>query len=202
MTLKSYASLYEGLKNKTRGRKHEAQISQAPDIWASLASGGNIECYFEPRYGAPQHVATLYPDNSLVVDIHGWHTQASCKIIAALTPNGAWSHKGVVWCNNHPVLEPLRYDGLRHPVIPDRFRDMASTIAFNLAKMSIDDMPARERMMIELGTYKPQHAVTKNVIAFVTGKADKSALSPRDIYTVLDGSTHARIQERVFEEMI
>jgi hypothetical protein len=110
--------------------------------------------------------------------------------------------KGTLWCNNHPVVEPLQYDCARHPIPPEKFLVMGAIIRFNLSQITLEDMPTREHLMIELGTYKPRSAVTANVIAYVTGKADKSVLSPRDIYTILEGTNNVRIQERIFEGMI
>jgi len=202
MALESYSTLYDQLKNKRRGRLHEAQINNSPSIWAALAFDDNIYCHLETRGCSPQHVATLRPDNTLTVDIHGWHTRLSCMVIETLTSNGAWLRKGVLWCNNHPVVMPLQYDCRRETIYPEKFLTINTIINHNLTQITLEDMPARERLMIELGTYKPRSAVTANVIAYVTGKADKSVLNPRDIYTILEGTNNVRIQERIFEGVI
>lgn len=206
MTIKPYAQLAEFLAKKVRGRKHSTRCGDAlPEIWCTLTGDKTIVFHFEPRRHPPQHVATLYPDNTLVVDIHGWHTQASCKIIERLTPNATWIRKGVVWTNGVPVTEPLRfepYNDIRRFVIPQKFVTADNLWKSQRLLVGRDDLSPKVRLMMELGTYNVTPAISKRVVAFAKGEIDKSQLGDRDIYTVLQSNMYVAIQARIFEEMI
>lgn len=171
---------YAYLLKKNRGRKHEEPVSVSPDIWAHH-TGDDVRFYFEPGNNRVQ-VATLFRDNSVTIDIHGWHTKSSCKIIEALSGGMARIHKGRIWLGGHPLLgNTIRYNEFRAREVPAEVVQLEALVSYRLSEVTVDDYPAKHRLMIELGTWKPRMACTRRVIAYVTGKCDKSELNPSEL---------------------
>ncbi len=193
MALQQYGSLADTLARKNRGRKHEAQVNTSPNLWAYLPNS-NIGEPIAVTFNGTE-VARLQPDDTLTINIRGWHTQTSCKIIKALARCSAYLSEGRVWLGTTnglwPVGSLMQFNSFRNLVVPDEQLTADIAVRERLHAVSIADLPDRERFMLELGQYKPQLACTKNLIAFAQGKS--VALTPREIVSVLDPHVFQRV---------
>lgn len=195
----SYPDLRRQLMDKNRGRKNEVMISSGPDLWAYMPLGfdRDIQIYLD---SSKQTVCTIRPDNSMTIDVRGWHTQLSCKIIACLTSSKTWLFHNQLWHKGFPVDGPIEYGCDRRFIQPAKFVKINNEALDRMETVTLDDLPAKYRLMLELGTWDPTAAVTAKVKAFARGKIDKAALSARDIWTITKQKDY--IIHRLFEEAI
>jgi hypothetical protein len=200
MVLLSYNNLAPKLAEKNMGRKHEANINKGPDLWARLQAGTVGNDIVVTFHG--NRVATLRPDNSLTITINGWHTQSSCKIITALAGmSGAALYNNRIWFQAEPMLSnTLEFNSNCQYISQRECSEVRQTAAEQLLKVNIDCLPPRERFMYELGQYRPQPAVTKNVIAYALGRTTIDKLTPRDIFTCINAQV--RILTRCLETLV
>lgn len=180
--LKRYDVLYPLLRDKTRGRKHSANVIEAPECWAELR-GDDPNIYVTHKHLT---VAVLHPDNSMEIDIHGWHTQVSVNIIEGLTGHVVYLSKGHIWYGDYPYTDKIRLNAIREHIPDPACVALGDDVVYRIGLVSLDDLPAKHRMMYEMGTWKPSPAITERVMAYALGEADKSTLSPRDILTCID----------------
>jgi hypothetical protein len=202
MSLPSYPELARKIREKTRGRTFELKINDSPELWAKFRDAnlvGDIQVWFEGNYHS---VATLREDNSVTIDIHGWHTQPSVKIIEALTGDRCCVSKNHIWVGRYPVDGPIEFDCNRYLVRPEKFVALEAGALANLVMVTLDDLPPKHRMMYELGTWHPEGAITQSVKDYARGKIPKSQLSPRDILTIVSGCHTHVIIGRLFAEAV
>ena len=192
--LKNYNALKEALARKNRGRPQEANVCEAPPIWAKLSSDGNIYCHVEPsseRGRVSLRIATLKPDNSLTINIHGYHTPLSCKCVEALTGGRAFVYNGNLWVGQYPVDGLIEFNSGRTLIPPPRITAAWVKSEEMRATITLADLPAKQRLMVELGTYGTQQITSKRVISYLLGQLPKDKLTPRDIYTIVTGGCPA-----------
>lgn len=197
--LPSYPHLRRQLMDKNRGRKNEVTISSRPDLWAHMPLGfdRDIQIYLD---SSKQTVCTIRPDNSMTIDVGGWHTQLSCKIIDRLTSNQTWCFKGSLWHKGFPVDDTVEYDCARHFIEPRKYVKINDEAFARLVLVYVDDLPAKYRLMRELGTWDPAATITAKVLDYARGKIEKDQLGARDILTITKGIQPIII--RLFEEAI
>jgi len=195
----SYPDLRQQIMNKTRGRKHEVLISTGPDLWTYMLHGfdGDVHVVLD---STRQTVCTVYPDNSLEIDIHGWHSQLSCRIIELLTGHSAWSHHSNLWHYSHPVDGPIRYDCKREFVRPPKYVAIGTKADELMEQITLADLPPKYRLLKELGQWDPAPAISGAVKAYASGEMEKAGLSARDILTIV--KVPGNVITRLFEEAI
>lgn len=193
----SYPDLRRRLTDKNRGRKNEIMVSSGPDLWAYMPLGfdRDIQIYFD---SSKQTVCTIRPDNIMTIDVGCWHTQTSCRIIEVLSGRNAWLYHNQLWHNGFPVDGPIEYGCDRRFIQPAKFVKINNEALDRMETVTLDDLPAKYRLMLELGTWDPTAAVTAKVKAFARGEIDKAALIARDIWTILTAKD--TIITRLFEE--
>jgi hypothetical protein len=183
-----YGALVRATEKKKRGRPNQYKLNDAPDIWARYNGEGQpIDLIFEPSFSNQQQfVGVVYPDNSSMINIAGWHMQSSCKVIHALTYSNAWLHKNRVWAHGVPVLnQKLFYNETGNFVMPQVFTDLISDVRGRLAAVTPANYTPKAVLMRELETWKPKAAISKNVLSFAQGKADAAVLNDRDVFTCI-----------------
>lgn len=198
--LNSYPSLRQAIMNKTRGRKHEVNLSTGPEMWMRMPNGFDREIAVYLENGGWRPVATILPDNSLSIDIDNWHTQTSCKIIAEVAGRHAYLRKSHMWLEGLPVDGRIHFDSDRSFVPPPRLQAMVATARARCLCVSVFDLPPAKRLAYEIGVWRPKHAVTQQCVDYVTGKCEKDKLSPHDILTVTYETN--RVIQRVLEEAV
>lgn len=181
--LPSYAQLHSAILAKTRGRIHEVKINTAPALWARMPYGVDRDIHIILD-ASKTTICRLHPDNSMEIDINGWHTQLSCKIIEALTRYMPSVYKGRIWHRGYPVDEQIYYDSTRTFIEPPKYVKICNAAFSRMESISFDDLPPKYRLMTELGTWTPSVAITATVKKFVQGNCGKTSLSPRDIITI------------------
>lgn len=194
--LASYTSLRETITTKNRGRKHEALVLFRPAVWGRMV-GENIGLFFKGG-----RVGTLRPDNSLTVDINGWHTPTSVKIIRGITGLYAGVHRNHIWVANTPIqFNEVNLTPLRYYILPEHVAKFASDVLLRQQAVTLKDMAAPARLLLEMKEWVPIPCLSAKVKEYLRGNLPKSALGRRDIYTLCDHSFMRRTMAKMMEDL-
>ena len=176
--LDSYPALYRRLQEKTRGRKGQKQIGTSPDLWARI-EGENIVVRLDKK----QDVATLYPDNSMEVDVRTWCTRQSCEIIQMLTGYRTRLEGNMIWIGWRYPLEPmvLKLNSARGVVYPPGLEAKLELAERRLKEININMLTPKDRVLYELKLLDLSPAMSTRLDNWLLGKDVQ--LSRRDIFT-------------------
>lgn len=182
--LDSYPALYRRLQEKTRGRKGQKQIGTSPDLWARI-EGENIVVRLDKK----QDVATLYPDNSMEVDVRTWCTRQSCEIIQMLTGYRTRLEGNMIWIGWRYPLEPmvLKLNSARGVVYPPELEAKLELAERRLDQITLDTMSAKDRVIYEMQILPLSLAISDRLDRWMLG--EDVQLSRRDVLTGMDSET-------------